>query len=42
MKKFGFVLYDLLDEIRLGGGCLFQFDALFIRPDSPYRPRAPY
>jgi FkbM family methyltransferase len=42
MKKLGFVLYDLLDEIRTGRGCLFQFDALFIRPDSPYRPRPPY
>jgi hypothetical protein len=42
MRKLGFVLYDLLDELRLGKGGLFQFDALFIRPDSPYRPRPPY
>lgn len=42
MDQRGFVLFDLLDEIRLGSGLLFQFDALFLRSSSACRPKPPF
>ena len=34
----GFVLFDVLEEHRIGQGALSQLDALFIRKNSPLRP----
>jgi FkbM family methyltransferase len=42
MKAHGFELFDLLEELRSGSGCLLQLDALFIRPDADFRPKPPY
>jgi FkbM family methyltransferase len=42
MQALGFVLFDILDEIRFGNGYLFQFDALFVRPDAAFRPQPPF
>jgi FkbM family methyltransferase len=42
MQKLGFVLFDVLDNIRFHNGCLFQFDALFIKHDAPFRPKPPF
>lgn len=42
LLRLGFVLFDVMDQLRFGNGALFQFDALFVRPDVPFRPRPPY
>ena len=42
MYSLGFVLFDVLDEVRFGRGDLFQFDALFVRPDAAFRPQPPF
>ncbi len=34
----GFVLFDILEEHRIGDGILSQLDALFIRDGSTTRP----
>lgn len=43
MNNFGFVLFDIADEHRIGPQQhLFQVDAIFLRPDSKYRPQPPF
>lgn len=42
MKQFGFVIFDILDDLRLRDGTLFQCDLLFVKEGSRLRPRPPY
>ena len=42
LAAMGFVLVEVLDEHRHGDGGLLQLDGLFLRPDTPYRPRPPF
>jgi FkbM family methyltransferase len=43
MSEFGFVLFDIADEHRIGqNDHLFQVDGIFLRPNSKYRPQPPF
>lgn len=43
MNEFGFVLFDIAEEHRIGvNQHLFQVDGIFLRPDSKYRPQPPF
>ena len=42
VSRMGFVLYDIVEEHRHLGGCLFQIDGLFVRPTSRFRPQPPF
>jgi FkbM family methyltransferase len=42
MKQFGYVVFDILDDLRLSDGSLFQCDMLFVKEGSRLRPRPPY
>lgn len=43
MYEFGFVLFDIAEEHRIGvQQNLFQVDGIFLRPYSKYRPQPPF
>lgn len=42
MEQMGFVLYDILEEHRMGTPELFQVDILFLKKGSEYRPHGPF